>query len=85
MDVTGYYHVKQYKPDSEKQKLQNIMFILYVDCRLRRGDMYVKGGNIWRDVVGGVKEGSKYDQSTLYTCMKLSQQNPLLCVINVGY
>jgi hypothetical protein len=30
----------------------------------------------------GASNGDKYDQSTLYTCMKMPQRNPLVWTIN---
>jgi hypothetical protein len=61
--------------------LQNLDFFLKHEDR--RGTIYEEKGNQWE---GGeeIKEEKRgeYEQSTLYTCIKMSSQNPLFCTIN---
>jgi hypothetical protein len=49
-------------------------FLSYVESRPKKYEMIIKGRTVWGEEPeeGVGKRGSEYDQSTLYTSMKVS-------------
>jgi hypothetical protein len=60
MDGTANHHVKQNKPDLERQ-------ILHVLSQMQNLDFFFK--DIRGDYLGRRRPGGEHNQSTLYVCM----------------
>jgi hypothetical protein len=88
MDGTGDYDIKWNKLDSGRYISRFLLYMKYSKILRQesRKDSFWEEGKSeqkgwWKTSEGN---GSEYDQSALYTCVKMSWWNPLFCTIDIG-